>query len=185
MQNILGYRHNSVIPLKIYLKNCNNNAKYSSLVIIRYWPHKMIAKWTHFNCCISGWEPKRSLGQDHFVYTIKYRKVNVKENCLWHSVHISQMRYHSQTFHICITSRYVVNMHPDKVFTYCFQTMCIHELPQNIEQKQDNYVCNFLQKPLTETSYLLMNANGQVNKALIAKENCKQYKGLLKFDVFT
>ena len=43
----------------------------------------------------------------------------------------------------------VFNTHPDKVFISRFQVMCIHELPQNIEQKQDNYVCDFLQKPLT------------------------------------
>ena len=45
--------------------------------------------------------------------------------------------------------RCVFNMHPDKVFISRFHVMCIHELPQNIEQKRDNYVCNFLQKPFT------------------------------------
>ena len=55
-------------------------------------------------------------------------------------------------------------MHPDKVFISRFHVMCIHELPQNIEQKQDNYVSNFLQKPLSETSHLLMEANDQCIK---------------------
>ena len=64
----------------------------------------------------------------------------------------------------CTTSRYVFNIHPDKIFVSRFHVMCIHELPQNIEQKQDNYVSNFLQKPLSETSHLLMEANDQCIK---------------------
>ena len=36
VQNILVYRYNSVISLKIYLKNCNINAKSSPFIIIPY-----------------------------------------------------------------------------------------------------------------------------------------------------
>ena len=49
----------------------------------------------------------------------------------------------------CSTSSYVFNIHPDKVFISRFHVMCIHDLPQHIEQKQDNYVCKFLEKPWT------------------------------------
>ena len=36
VQNILVYRYNSVIQLKIYLKNCKINAKLSPFIIIPY-----------------------------------------------------------------------------------------------------------------------------------------------------
>ena len=36
VQNILVYRYNSVIKLKIYLKNCKINAKPSPFIIIPY-----------------------------------------------------------------------------------------------------------------------------------------------------
>ena len=36
VQNILVYKYNSVIPLKIYLKNCNINAKSNPFIIIPY-----------------------------------------------------------------------------------------------------------------------------------------------------
>ena len=36
VQNILVYRYNSVIQLKIYLKNCKINAKPSPFIIIPY-----------------------------------------------------------------------------------------------------------------------------------------------------
>ena len=149
VQNILVYRYNSVILPNIYLKNCNINAKSCPFIITPYLPYKMIAKWTHFNYYVSGSEPKRSLGQDYFVYTIKDRKINLKKTVCGIRFIFPNWDIIRKYFTGCSTSSYIFNMHPEKGFISRFHVMCIHDLLQNIEQKLDNYVCNFLQKPWT------------------------------------